>query len=660
MYNEQYTDINTVITTDHVSMTRNTMNQRNTRGPLGYLANNQYEMKTPANIPNPPIPHTTRLPSISDMDPSFHSHYSPSYSNYNQESTSTHMPHPFRPYPDIHPDIPSHPNYIDPRYSADKKPRTRRLTKKKEKDTLAPITPVTLTPTATPPHSTEPACSPYEDPIFEAPIIPNSPTPSARTGTKPKRSRKTDALVDPLAKPKRKPAKKRNTADKHPQLKREEGEPPAKLSRKISHPPLAILDKNYALQYVLSGHIDVNPPVNLTRDDQDPPRDIWCCEFEPKRPGQVEDGNIVAIAGSYFVLLLDTFQYKFVKKYTHPEVQEIFYCMAWTTLRGGIDIQSEHIERGEGCNILAVAGRLGSIKLIDPLQSECYRYLFGHNRAVVKLTFSQSEPRYLFSASADMTVRLWDIGSLSRDRVDAVCLAQFNIPTRVGGPSAISVSYDLTSLMVGTENGNMLHFPLAAEAIREYRDKALNNMKKNMEKHKDSSGLNRHPGLSFKYDELYPHGEEWHEGYIDDIFILGQDGDPDAQRYNKIVSRGAEDMEIIVWDRLKSSKSDSDIITSFVWPDSADCTGLRFKVYESNGRKVLVAGNYEGQILIYDIGNAKTSRTLEDGSKELFGPLRVLAHKLSTQLIRDVSYSTDTSTLVAVDNNNSIFIWKAV
>lgn len=163
---------------------------------------------------------------------------------------------------------------------------------------------------------------------------------------------------------------------------------------------------------VFKGHTDINVPVKDRNDhDLDDAKDIWCCEFEPRRQGQLESSNTVAICGSYSVLLLDTQQKRYTKKYTHSEIQEIFYCMAWTSLAGPDLLNTNHLEGDQSCNILAIAGRLGSIKLLNPLQNECYRYLFGHDKAVLKLTFAKTEPRWLFSASADKTVRLWDIGS---------------------------------------------------------------------------------------------------------------------------------------------------------------------------------------------------------------------------------------------------------
>lgn len=181
------------------------------------------------------------------------------------------------------------------------------------------------------------------------------------------------------------------------------------------------LDGAYKLSTVFKGHIDINVPAKDRNDHEiEDAKDIWCCEFEPHRLGQEERTNTVAICGSYSVLLLDTQQGRYTKKYTHSEIQEIFYCMAWTTLSGAEMLNQNIMEGDQSCNILAIAGRLGSIKLLNPLQNECYRYLFGHDKAVLKLAFAKTEPRWLLSASADKTVRLWDIGSPTSKTDDSV------------------------------------------------------------------------------------------------------------------------------------------------------------------------------------------------------------------------------------------------
>ncbi|KAI7873331.1 WD40-repeat-containing domain protein [Mucor mucedo] len=428
------------------------------------------------------------------------------------------------------------------------------------------------------------------------------------------------------------------------------------------HQILPILSGAYKLATVFKGHTDINVPVKDRNDhDMEDAKDIWCCEFEPRREGQLENSNTVALCGSYSVLLLDTQQKRYTKKYTHSEIQEIFYCMAWTTLAGSELLNTHVVVEGAvgnqaSCNILAIAGRLGSIKLLNPLQNECYRYLFGHDKAVLKLAFAKSEPRWLLSASADKTVRLWDIGSPMSKTDDSVCLARFSLPPRTGVPSALSISYDLSTLVVGFDNGDMVSFQLTDELLQRFRERSMQYRSK--ESRTGDKWTSFGALATVQPQHIYPKGGEWHAGYVDDVYIFGQDGDTTSKLYNRIISRGAEDMEFIVWNPEKSTETDADIQLSLAWPDSKECTGVRYKVIEAEGQKVLVAGEYDGQVYIYDVGNSKKSKTLADNSVEKSEPTRILSHSKSSELIRDVCCSNDTRTIVAVDNNNTVFVWN--
>lgn len=82
-------------------------------------------------------------------------------------------------------------------------------------------------------------------------------------------------------------------------------------------------------------------------------------------------------------------------------------------------------------------------------------------------------------------------------------------------------------------------------------------------------------------------------------------------------------MEFIIWDPNSSTKKDADILLSLAWPDSQNCTGVRFKVIEKEGQKVLIAGEYDGRIYIYNIGDMKQRKKLADNSVEQEEPTRV-------------------------------------
>ncbi|KAI8991260.1 WD40-repeat-containing domain protein [Mycotypha africana] len=464
--------------------------------------------------------------------------------------------------------------------------------------------------------------------------------------------------------------------------------PPKKIRNmaKRSTKRLPILEDTFELRYVIKGHTEDNIPVR-SKDELEDSKDNWCCAFEPNvkqlanEKGEFSETamDTVAICGSYTVLFLDTQQGRYIKKYTHPESQEIFYCLAWTTLTGKQQLVSlkeakeeddsnenqqvseeeeEEDDDGSSCNLLAVAGRLGSIKLLNPLQNECYCYLFGHRKAVLALSFAKAEPRWLLSASADRTVRLWDIGSPRTSGDNSSCLAMFVLPANKGGlPTSVEMSYDMKTVVVGCDNGDMYRFVITAEQLKSFRTRAIEQRKE----HPQDGDKWKHLGpiATINAKMRFPGGDEWHEGYVDGVHILGQDGNTRNKMNNLIVSRGSDDMEIIVWNPTKSTTTDGDIHMSLEWPDAAGSSGLRFKVIEQDNQKVLVGGDYEGGLRIYNIGQGKRSKVLDDGSLEQFEPVKVLTHSMSSELMRDVACSSDTRTIVAIDNNNTIFVWAS-
>jgi hypothetical protein len=138
-------------------------------------------------------------------------------------------------------------------------------------------------------------------------------------------------------------------------------------------------------------------------DDTDNQLDIWSCAFEPS-PTKDASSTLVALCGGASILFLDTQQGRYVKKYTHPEPLECFYTLAWTLLRlqhlGKPTRQHDDDDGDTFACILAAAGKFGSIKLLEPTQTHCYRYLFGHQKPVLKLNFVKKEPRWLLSESS--------------------------------------------------------------------------------------------------------------------------------------------------------------------------------------------------------------------------------------------------------------------
>ncbi|KAI7860536.1 WD40-repeat-containing domain protein [Circinella umbellata] len=372
--------------------------------------------------------------------------------------------------------------------------------------------------------------------------------------------------------------------------------------------PLPLLRHSYKLSSILKGHASDNSNNNNSSN-------LWACEFEPTT-------GLVALCGANNILFLNVQLGRYVKKYTHIEPKEEFLCLSWTQLIGPKDLLDENAVEDAQCNILAAAGQLGSIKLFNTLQNECFRYLFGHQKQVRKLQFSKSKPRWLFSCSEDMTVRLWDIGppNVNDQNNSSMCLAKFSLPSQVSEPSAFCITPKLSMMMVGCMQGEMVRYDIKPSDIRKLENETNNDNNNN-----NTNETTSHSIKTFKHKLIYPSGNEWHEGYIDDMYILGQQQERSKSHTldHFIVSRGSDDFETLVWDPKKSTQTDADIAISLEWPDSENHAGLRMKVVEQQGEKVLLAGDYKGQIRIFNIGNDRKSRTLDDGTKERFPPTKV-------------------------------------
>lgn len=112
------------------------------------------------------------------------------------------------------------------------------------------------------------------------------------------------------------------------------------------------------------------------------------------------------------------------------------------------------------------------------------------------------------------------------------CLASFVLPSGVGAPCALAVSYDMSTLVVGCNSGDMVKFDIPKEDLKEFKNRA-DEYREQMDVD-GSEGVKAGPITTFDEAYVYPHGDEWHEGYIDDLCILGQDGNKKSTMNKKI------------------------------------------------------------------------------------------------------------------------------
>lgn len=120
------------------------------------------------------------------------------------------------------------------------------------------------------------------------------------------------------------------------------------------------------------------------------------------------------------------------------------------------------------------------------------------------------------------------VSSFDTDVLYCRCLAEFILPSKSGDPSAVSISYDLSRLVVGCDNGDMIEFKLSSYQLNKYRQTAR-------KFRSDITTGKKHQSIAqVQSSTRYPTGDEWHEGYVDDVCIIGQDGDKESALYNTI------------------------------------------------------------------------------------------------------------------------------
>ena len=89
-------------------------------------------------------------------------------------------------------------------------------------------------------------------------------------------------------------------------------------------------------------------------------------------------------------------------KYKHKDVKECFYTLAWSTLT----------KEGVKTNILASGGVKGEIRMYHPRKKVCYycwRPVDKKDVSVNSLVFHSSEPSWIFCATNDGVVTMWDV-----------------------------------------------------------------------------------------------------------------------------------------------------------------------------------------------------------------------------------------------------------
>ncbi|XP_036136500.1 leucine-rich repeat and WD repeat-containing protein 1 isoform X1 [Molossus molossus] len=193
--------------------------------------------------------------------------------------------------------------------------------------------------------------------------------------------------------------------------------------------------------YFLQCHSKNNSPQDLKTQ-------LWACAFEPAwEEGHTEaTSQSVATCGGEAVCVIDCQTGIVLHKYKAPG--EEFFSVAWTALM--VVTQAGHKKRW---SVLAAAGLRGQVRLLHVRAGFCCGIIRAHKKAIATLCFSPTHETYLFTASYDKRIILWDIGVPKEDYTfqasQLLTLDTTSTPLRLSPVASCPDAY----LLAGCEGG---------------------------------------------------------------------------------------------------------------------------------------------------------------------------------------------------------------
>lgn len=363
-----------------------------------------------------------------------------------------------------------------------------------------------------------------------------------------------------------------------------------------------------------------NPADETTR--------VYSVAFHPKNE------HMLGSVGGNSVCVLDCGAAVLLLKYLHPLEggREDFFALAWTIL------PIPTIFTGSEIAVIAAAGRLGDIKLIDVENKLLYGLLEGHRlsgtdkRCVNALAFSPTQPRWLFSAADDQTIRLWDIGTPSGADYTAqsTCLAVFEEHKKA------VAHFDIRG------DGRRLISAAGSEGL------FIWNIKEKYRSPEEGKEPKKYKTLQILK------GRDYFSGSPADCVVWLTD--------SLIVTKLYEAEQLAVLD---VSREHRHLVAILQWPaefDSGTCTTFIRFTLSPDGSKLLL-GTPKGQVLIYDMQYIKKLAKKgkpwkETPDQEFLQPIQILKQEQNNEVVWQVAMSRTGKFIACGTGNNLVCIWE--
>jgi polycomb protein EED len=322
--------------------------------------------------------------------------------------------------------------------------------------------------------------------------------------------------------------------------------------------------------------------------------------------------------------------------YVDEDRSESFFCCAWT-------IAPWCKERRP---LLAIAGQLGIIRILDLHRHRVSRTLMGHGNAINEVRFHPYKPALLLSASKDESIRLWNV-------VSCVCVALFTGDAAHRG-EVLSIDFHLDGHRFasgGMDNAIKVWSLQQCQAAVDKADALAQQLI-------DADADDQLPAIGAQAMGKFRSAVvqmPWystcriHRNYVDCVRWHGD-----------LLLTKSTHSKVVVWkpapsrDGLSSkaaSKSqglDGALVLGEYHYNKSDIWFLRFGVDPSCN--FLVVGNMLGHLLVYDLNGVPTP----NGRETL-----KLHHSQCNAIVRQTAVSYDSKTILAVTEDGSLWRWDA-
>ncbi|XP_033116275.1 leucine-rich repeat and WD repeat-containing protein 1-like [Anneissia japonica] len=375
---------------------------------------------------------------------------------------------------------------------------------------------------------------------------------------------------------------------------------------------------------------------SLENNPSDDSRNVWKCAFEPDPANPKNSTSTVATCGGNSVCLIDCKTGKVMKRYKHENVEEEFYCLAWTTL----EMEVGDSKGARKSNILAIGGARGDVKLLHPEQLICYAQLRNARKtcSINTLVFHSEKPTWLFSGAEDVV--LWDIGIPSGPDYKCKWVKLYSfLPPGTGRVLGIVYSPPNDYVIAGCENG-CYGWNLQNKSSKKERSHTLEFLLPSVARSEDN--------------------EDDDEGdTIDGMAAIDDD---------IIVSKVAADKTIQIWslsearEKQQARKKDIEInpLHSLNW-STTDNIYILLNTWPGCGH--IVCGDANGPVWLYEVKDVKKGANKKELDPNPLQLLDIPAGTVSLSknqhlIINDVAISSDANFIVGVTSKNMVCIWK--